>query len=93
MDTKEEFEMFRDSGDSWAETMSLWFGVAAELWYRGLSTPPHWEYSAGHHGRDGRDKDDYYFELLANESNQDLVDLGDLLCRHSRFLRFKGCDY
>jgi len=91
MDTKHDFKLFRDTHDSWGSTMGLWFSIASELWWRG-EVPAGWDYSPGA-ASDPRDPDDYFFELIYNESTEDLISFGEVLQRHARFLRFKGCDY
>ena len=79
-------------GDDWGWSMSCWFGIAAELDYRGYAIPDHWQYRPSSVCGDIRE-DSYQADILKNFSSEELIYTGNILERYTRYLKFKGLDY
>jgi len=78
--------------DTWGDAMNTWFECAGWMHYKGLHIPNEWGYSPGF-GGDGREEDNYFYELFESCSIPDLTQIGNFLFRYCQYLRFKGIDY
>lgn len=92
MDTKTEFKLFRDKYDPWGSAMDVFFPIASELYMRGVDIPSQWGYAPGLTD-DPRDPENYYTDLIINESDNDLLEFGNLLHRYTNYLDRAGCSY
>lgn len=72
--------------------MNTWFECAGWMHWRGLDIPKEWEYRPGL-GGDGREEDNYFYELFEICSDQELLQIGNLLFRYCQYLKFKELDY
>jgi len=89
-DLKSEFRLASD-GDSWGSVMEWWFGVAGEMYERGLDIPDDWRYRPSPFG--GVDPDSYVAPILAEADDNDLARFGAILNRYAGVLKAKGKDY
>ena len=93
MSTADLISAFREddlTGDPWGTAMSWWFSVAGELHFnRNVECPSHWEHRAGM----GPDEDSWPFETIKNESTEDLVRFGNILCRFAGIMERQGRSY
>jgi len=91
-DLTQELRLGDLKGDPWGTSLAALFDVAAELWWRGVSIPGHWDYSPGA-GSDPREPDSYFAVLAADTSDVVLIKFGNLLERYTALCRRYGKDY
>jgi len=87
-----ELVAFGSAGcDSWSWSMSCFFAVTSEMFYRGLNIPAKWQYTPliDVYG-DSRDKECYEFEFCKNATGTDLEHAGQILDRYTRLLKQAG---
>ena len=87
---KNEFRLI--CTDTWGDAMNTWFECAGWINWRGIPTPKEWEYSPGL-GGDGREEDNYFYELFESSSDEELIAIGNFLFRYCQYLKFKEIDY
>jgi hypothetical protein len=91
-DFRHEIALVWDGGDKWGSVMSIFWPLAAELWWRGELVPPEWGFYPGL-GDDPREHDEYFFEVCEGTSTEDLLYFGKLLDRYCNFVKRAGKDY
>jgi len=77
--------------DTWGDALDAWFECAAHMYSRNLCIPNEWEYRIG--AGDGKEPDNYFYELFRNASDSQLQAIGNFLFRYCEFLRYKGINY
>jgi len=88
---KNELRLTAD-GDNWGNAMLTWFECAGQMNKRRLAVPVDWQYRPGM-GLDGTDEENYFCSLFRSSHDEDLVQIGEFLCRYCRLLEYKGESY
>lgn len=91
---RQEFKIFGHT-DVWGNAMEAWFECAGRLYVNGADIPGEWEFSpcASPEPEDNCEEDSYFYELFKESTNEELLEIGNLLFRYCQFLKFKGVDY
>jgi len=100
-----DFKTFHDKGDSWGSAMILLFEVEDYLLFevadyllfevadylhfeRGADIPVEWEFHPGIASDPGE-----YWEMMKQETTENLIQIGNFLDRVTRILDAKGLSY
>lgn len=89
---KAEFALMHDKSDPWGETMSASFELCGHLCQRGANIPTDWEYRPGA-GSNLTEEENYWHELFANSTTDDLLEIGELLHGATEALVKAGKNY
>ena len=90
---KSELRLMGVTIDPWGTTLEALFQIAATLYDNGFEVPSAWEFRPAQISSKQAEPDSYWFELLSDLSEENLIVLGNFANRYSDLLRQAGKDY
>ena len=88
---KQEFRIASDwKYDPWGSIMEVFFQVAFHALERGLNIPSEWGFNPG---MDSVDEDSYWFSMLSECSDSDLLHIGQFCNKYNDLLHLTGKSY
>ncbi len=90
---KKELATMDLGGDPWGTTLECHFMIAHILYDREAAIPKHWGYKPSPIAEKQADTDSYWFDVLNDETDENLVHFGNLLARYAQVLKRNDRDY